>query len=424
MRKVPRLVAGSLLLLLALFAVAVALLNHRDEPEIVADAPDTLQITLAMVERGAYLARVGNCAACHTARGGAPYAGGQGIATPFGTVYASNLTPDPTHGLGRWTSTLFWRAMHNGRSSDGRLLYPAFPYPNFTQVTREDSDALYAYLRSLPPVAQANHPHTLRFPYRFQAALAVWRALFFDPGVYQPEPAKGPEWNRGSYLVRGLSHCNACHASRNLLGATSDALELTGGLIPMQNWYAPALTSPVEGGVADWDTAQIVGLLKDGVSPRGSVMGPMAEVIYRSTQYMSEPDLRAMAVFLKDLPQHRPPPPDRPPFRDPSMTLRGAKLYDTHCAQCHGKHGEGAPGAYPALAGNRAVTMPQTANLVRVVVSGGYLPSTSGNPRPYGMPPFSQVLDDPDIAAVLTYIRGAWGNNAEQVVPIDVLRYR
>jgi mono/diheme cytochrome c family protein len=247
--------------------------------------------------------------------------------------------------------------------------------------------------------------------------------MFFTPGVYEADSSKDAQWNRGSYLVRGLGHCNACHASRNLFGATSETLELSGGLIPMQKWYAPALTSSREAGVADWDTAHVVGLLKDGVSPRGSVMGPMAEVVYRSTQYLSAPDLEAMAVFLKALPQ-APQHPENPIQRDSLTMTRGSKVYDDHCARCHGKQGEGVAGAYPALAGNRAVTMKATANLVRAVVIGGYLPSTGGNPRPYGMPPFGQTLDDVQIASVLSFVRASWGNEAPAVQPIDVLQNR
>jgi mono/diheme cytochrome c family protein len=415
-------IAGAAILVIAVAALALVGLNRRDESPVPAQAVP-FAATTQQIERGAYLARAGNCAGCHTARGGAAYAGGQGIATPFGIVFASNLTPDDATGLGRWSAAHFWRAMHNGRSFDGRLLYPAFPYPNFTQITRDDSDALYAYLRSLPPVAQANRPHALRFPYNTQLSLAVWRALFFSPGVYRPEPDKSPEWNRGAYLVRGLGHCDACHAGRNLLGATSEKLELSGGLIPMQNWYAPALNAPHEAGVADWDTGQVVALLRDGVSSGASVMGPMAEVVYRSTQFLSAADLQAMAVFLKQLPQANPAAARSPAVADDGSS-RGAKLYAQHCAQCHGDRGEGRPGAYPALAGNRAVTMDPPANLVRVLVSGGYLPATPGNPRPYGMPPFSRTLDDADMAAVLTTIRASWGNAAPPVTPLEVLRYR
>ena len=423
MKRLARWVLGAAALA-GLLVAAVAVLNLRDESPVTDDDPAAVRAGAEQLERGAYLARAGNCAACHTARGGAPYAGGQGIATPFGTVYASNLTPDPVHGLGRWNASQFWRAMHNGRSRDGRLLYPAFPYPNYTQVTREDSDAIHAWLRSLPPVAQPNRPHELRFPYNSQPALAIWRALFFSPGVYDAEPARGADWNRGGYLVRGLGHCNACHASRNVLGGT-DSLELGGGLIPMQNWYAPSLASPHEAGVAGWSTDEIVALLKDGVSGRASVMGPMAEVVYRSTQHLSDADLRAMAAFLQQVrPGEVLEKDDTPPRRDPALMTLGGRVYEQHCAQCHGERGEGVRGAYPPLAANRAVTMVVPANLIRVVVSGGYLPSTAGNPRPYGMPPFRQTLNDTEIAAVLTYVRGSWGNHAAGVSQFDVLRYR
>jgi mono/diheme cytochrome c family protein len=415
--KILSALAGTLLLLVAI----VAALNLRDEVDV--NSPAAWTSTHELVQRGAYLALAGNCAACHTVRGGAPYAGGLGIATPFGTVFASNITPDADTGIGRWNAAEFYRAMHNGRSRDGHLLYPAFPYPNFTQVTREDSDALFAYLQSQAPVKQANTAHTLRFPYNTQASLAMWRALFFNPGNFRSDADKSASWNRGSYLVRGLGHCNACHASRNIFGATSDTLELSGGLIPMQKWYAPALTSPREAGVAQWETAHVVALLRDGVSAKASVMGPMAEVVYRSTQHLSDDDLQAIAVFLKSLPQARD---AAPAFKPPDMATlsEGSKLYEQHCEQCHGDKGQGVSGAYPALAGNRTVTMGNPANLVRAVVSGGYPPTTAGNPRPFGMPPFGQALDDSQIAAVLSYVRASWGNQAPAVSTLEVLQWR
>ncbi len=408
---------------LAALAVIVWQLNVRDEPDVTtpvaAAAPSP-----ALTARGAYLARAGNCMGCHTARGGQPYAGGRGIATPFGTVFSSNLTPDEREGIGSWSATEFWRAMHNGRSRDGRLLYPAFPYTNYTEVSREDSDALYAYLHSLPPAPQPNTAHTLRWPFSTQAALAVWRALYFSPGPHAPDAKQTAQWNRGAYLVRGLGHCSACHSARNALGATSATLDLAGGLIPMQNWYAPALTSQAEASVADWEPQHIVDLLKTGVSARGSVLGPMAEVVLHSTQHLSDEDLKAMATFLKTLPQ-RPVADAAPaPPGDTFAARAGAKLYEQHCVQCHGAQGQGIPGAYPPLAGNRAVTMPSTANLVQIVLNGGYAPATAGNPRPFGMPPFVLVLSDTELAALLSYIRSAWGNQAAQVTPLEINRMR
>ncbi|HKX95251.1 MAG TPA: cytochrome c, partial [Methylibium sp.] len=287
----------------AALAAAVLALNRLDEAPLDASAPPpATAFDAATVARGAYLARAGNCIGCHTARGGPDYAGGRGVDTPFGTVYAPNLTPDRETGLGDWNADAFWRALHNGRSKDGRLLTPAFPYPSYTRVTREDSDAIYAFLRSLPPVRQPNRPHALRFPYDSQAALAVWRALFFRPGRFEPEEGRSAAWNRGSYLVSGLGHCEACHAGRNWLGATRGGIELGGGLIPMQGWYAPSLAAPHEAGVQDWPEDEVVALLGGGVAPRATVMGPMSEVVFRSTQHLMPEDLRAMAVFLQSLP--------------------------------------------------------------------------------------------------------------------------
>ncbi|MFM9915049.1 MAG: c-type cytochrome [Rhizobacter sp.] len=415
-------------------AATVIALNLRGEGDLSAQIAATLpsatgaQADAGPVARGAYLARAGNCMACHTARGGEPYAGGRGIDTPFGTVYSSNLTPDADTGLGRWSAPQFWRAMHHGRSADGRLLVPAFPYPSTTQVTRADSDALYAYLRGVPAVRQPAKAHDLRFPFDTQAALAVWRALYFKPGVFEPDAARSAEWNRGAYLVQGLGHCNACHAQRNALGATAGPLDLGGGLIPIQNWYAPSLTDPREAGVADWAAADIVALLKAGVVDRGGALvtasGPMGEVVLRSTQHLSDADLGAMATYLKTLGTGTA---DTTAPASPSASApggRGATLYSDHCASCHGEQGAGVAGAYPPLAGNRAVTMPVPANLVRVVLEGGFAPSTAAHPRPYGMPPFAQTLNNEDVAALLTHLRGSWGNHADAVSAVEVNRYR
>jgi len=417
-----------LVTLAAVLAGIVLALNLRGEDPLPERA-EAFEATPQLVERGRYLALAGNCAGCHTTRGGQPYAGGVPLETPFGTIYATNLTPDATHGIGGWSSAHFWRAMHNGRSKDGRLLYPAFPYPNFTQVTREDSDALYAYLRSVAPADTENKAHRLRFPYDTQAALAVWRALSFKPQPFVANANKPAEWNRGAYLVGGLGHCIACHGSRNSLGATETKLGLSGGLIAVENWYAPSLADPHEAGVADWPAADVVALLKSGTAPRGSVMGPMADVVFRSTQYLSDADLGAMAIYLKDLPeavkQDAPAAqkaPAAPVRRDAGAMVRGAKIYDQRCAYCHGDQGQGAAGAYPPLAGNRAVTMARPTNLIQVVAHGGFLPATAGNPRPYGMPPFGHALDATEVAEVLTYIRGSWGNNAAPVTQLDTMR--
>jgi len=405
-----------------LAAFAIIGLNLRGEAKLP-DPPTAFNPTPELVERGRYLALAGNCAGCHSALGSAPYAGGVGIETPFGTVFASNLTPDPAAGIGKWNADHFWRALHNGRSKDGRLLYPAFPYPNFTRVTREDSDAIFAYLQTVPPSPTPNQPHQLRFPYDTQAALAVWRALSFTAGTFEPNPNKSAEWNRGAYLVDGLGHCIACHGTRNVLGATQEKLGLSGGLIAVQNWYAPSLTSNREAGVAEWAPHDVVELLKNGRSERGSVMGPMADVVYGSTQHLKEADLLAMASYLRELPSTSAAVASTTsPKRDARVMERGQRIFDQRCAYCHGDRGQGAVGAYPPLAGNRAVLMNSPVNLIQIVRHGGFLPTTAGNPRPYGMPPFRIVLDDTDVAAVLTYVRGSWGNDAPPVTARDMLR--
>jgi len=395
-----------------------------------ASAVPTTAADPAAIERGRVLALAGNCAGCHSARGGAPYAGGRAIATPFGTVFAGNLTPDPGTGLGAWTADHFWRALHHGRGFDGRRLVPAFPYTETTRITRADSDALYAWLRTLPAVAQPNRPHELRWPYGTPLALAAWRLLFFTPGEWQDEARRGAEWNRGAYLVNGAGHCVACHGGRNALGATADA-GFGGGLIPTRNWYAPAFTRAAEASVADWPLDEIVALLRDGVAPRGRAIGPMAEVVMRSTQHLPAADLRAMAVYLKSLPVEAaaPLPAAEPP--DAARVEAGARLFETHCAGCHGAHGEGGvlrdgPErgrlVMPALAGNRTVTMNPPANLVRAITLGGFGAVTGGNARPFGMPPFAHVLTDAQIADIVTWLRRREG--AAAVSAFDVARWR
>jgi mono/diheme cytochrome c family protein len=415
-----RRLAFGLILLLALAAAAIALAWPREEFIASASAADHAA-TPANIARGAYLARAGDCMACHTARGGVPYAGGRALDTPFGRLVAPNITPEPTTGIGNWTPDDFWRALHNGKSKDGRLLYPAFPYTAYTKVTRLDADALFAYLRSLPPVRQQNTPHSLDFPYNQQITLAGWRLLYFRPGVQQPDSTKDARWNRGAYLVEGLGHCAACHSTRNRFGATDSTLG--GGLIPTIGWYAPSLTSEAEAGLGKWSEAHIVQLLGTGVAPGASATGPMAEVVAQSLQFLNQDDLGAMAVYLKSLPAA--PVVDRPAAPRPSEQemQAGAKLFGQHCATCHGERGEGK-GPYPALSGNRALTLAEPVNAIRVVLNGGFAPGTAGNPRPYGMPPFGHALQDAEVATLVTYLRASWGNAAAPVSSAEVNRYR
>ncbi len=422
-RLMRRRLAG-LLLAVALLTAAVVALNLRGEAPLDTQPEPSRPADPALVQRGAYLARAGNCAACHTAQGGAPYAGGRPIETPFGTVYSSNLTPDAS-GLGRWNASAFRRALHNGRSLDGRLLVPAFPYTHFTRVSVADADALWAWLRSLPPAVQANPAHKLRWPFSTQPALAVWRALYFKPGRFEPDPARNEAQNRGAYLVNGLGHCSACHASRNWLGAGATLADAHGGsVLPQQRWYAPSLIDHDDSRLAERATAELVQLLKTGVSDRAVAMGPMAEVVAGSTQYLSDADLHAMVAYLQRLAgqvRGDGAKPDRT-HRSAEALARGGQLYTDHCADCHGQQGQGAPGAYPALAGNATVTRPDPRNLILAITQGGFAPATAGNPRPYGMPGFDLPHDD--LAALATWLRASWGHNAAPVSAVDALLAR
>ncbi|MYM23828.1 c-type cytochrome [Duganella sp. FT135W] len=419
MRKIVYTVSAILLaaLLVAAGLLAQQFCAHDSSP------PSAITAALAPAERiarGAYLAKAGDCMACHTARGGVAYAGGRALQTPFGSVISPNITSDRTAGIGSWSADDFWNALHHGKARNGRLLYPAFPYTNYTRITRDDADALYAYFQTVQASSQPNQPHQLRFPYNLQVSLAAWRVLFFKPEAFQPDQAQSVEWNRGAYLVQGLGHCSACHSARNPLGA-QDGESLSGGLIPALGWYAPSLN--VRG---DWQQEHLAALLKTGTSPRATAFGPMTEVVKESLQYLNEPDINAITIYLKALP----PGGLSPAFeRDSSAEAvaylaAGAKLYERHCVDCHGASGNGLPPAYPPLAGNRALTMESAVNPIRIVLNGGFAPGTAGNPRPYSMPPFGHLLNDTEVAQVVSYLRSAWGNNAPPVNSADVNRYR
>lgn len=417
------------LLALSALAAGVALWLEIDGHSAIERTSAPVAATPAQIERGEYLARIGNCAGCHTARGGAPYAGGHPVDTPFGAVIAGNLTPDPATGIGEWSADAFYRALHEGRSRDGRPLYPAFPYPNFTRLTREDSDAIFAYLRQrVPPVHRVNTAHALAFPYDSVLALAAWRRLYFKPASPATDTTRSADWQRGAYLVQGLAHCGACHSTRNALGAPLAGHAYDGTMMPRNDWYAPSLTARDEASVADWPLEEIAQWLQQGRSAHGSALGPMAEVVFQSTQYLNDDDARAMATYLKALPVTRgatfqPSAPAVSSARPVAAGL-GAERYGELCADCHGKQGEGKAGAYPALLGNRTVLMGNSANLFRVVLSGGFAPATAGNPQPWGMPPFYHRLNDDELVAVLNHVRSAWGNAAPALTTLDLIRHR
>jgi mono/diheme cytochrome c family protein len=369
-------------------------------------------VTTQTIERGEYLARAGDCVACHAAPGGKEFAGGRAMPTPFGDLFVPNITPDDETGIGLWTAADFYRMMHSGVSRDGSLLYPAMPFASYTKVTREDSDSIFAYLMSVSPVRQKNRPHELRFPYNQRELLLGWRALYLKEGEYTADAKQSVQWNRGAYLVQGLGHCTMCHTEINALGGSNASKAFEGGMIPNQNWYAPSLTSNREAGLGDWPIKDISDLLQTGISHRGTVYGPMAEVVYNSLQYISDADIEAMAVYLKALPtgDAGTPIPDSARLVAPSVMELGTRLYGKQCAVCHGDEGKGQPPIYPPLAGNQSIVMASPVNSLRMVLNGGYPPGTAKNPRPHGMPPFAHLLTDAEVAAVMTYVRVAWGN--------------
>jgi mono/diheme cytochrome c family protein len=369
------------------------------------------------MSRGEYLAHVGDCVACHSKQGGKPFAGGFAMPTPFGTLYSPNITPDEATGIGQWTADEFYRMLHTGHSRDGTLLYPAMPFPAYTKVTREDSDAIFVYLRTLKPASQPNRENELRFPYNNRSLMYGWRALYFTEGTFKPSPEQSAEFNRGAYLVQGLGHCASCHSTINALGGSSEDSAFAGGLIPLQNWYAPSLTSNQESGLGNWSVPEIAALLKGGTSMRGAVYGPMAEVTHDSLQYLTNEDATAIAVYLKSLVESKAAVAQQNEAGSASASVlsTGRSVYENHCVSCHRSDGKGMPPAYPPLAGNPSIEMESSVNPLRMVLNGGYPPQTSENQRPYGMPPFAQVLSDEEVAAVVTYIRISWGNHGSVV---------
>lgn len=411
------------LLMVVLIGVAFLFSAWLNAPDLDLDpiAPATLEsATTEQVRAGEYLVRVGNCAGCHSVPGAPPFSGGKAIETPFGAVYSSNLTPDRDTGLGLWTTADFYRAMRHGRGKDDRWLSPTFPYTSYTHLTRADSDAIFAWLQTLPPVTRAQTPSTLRSPFELSLATRVWRALYFRPA----KDAEIAAMDRGQYLVEGLGHCSECHTPRGRLGGPEAGSRWMGGEIPGLGWDA----LPLAGLARDDDPEghELAALLKTGVDSRRAVAGPMAEVVFHSLQHLRDDDLVAVVDYLRRLPAATPPPAPRVPQvsaeEKTRLRKRGGEVYAEHCADCHGADGEGQPRQYPALAGSRLVTDVSATNVLHLTLHGGYPPSTAGNPYPYGMPPFGQSLSRADIAAVLTYIRSEWGNDAPAVSVVEVER--
>jgi mono/diheme cytochrome c family protein len=378
------------------------------------------QESYAEIERGRYLAAAGDCEACHTAEGGKPFAGGKPIETPFGVIYSPNITPDRGTGIGAWKDEQFYRAMHEGIAADGSRLYPAFPYPWYTKVTRDDVAAIRAYLKSLPPVRSKKPDNELTWPLNYRVVMQGWDKLFFKQGTYKPNPQKPPEWNRGAYLVEGLGHCGACHTPRNLFGAAKKGDRFEGA--SLQDWYAPSLAGDLRNGLGNWSAGEIAEFLKTGRNDRTVAYGPMSEVVTDSTSKLSDGDLKAIAAYLKDMPAAEST--SQPAKPDPKVADAGKAIYVDQCSACHGMNGEGVPATFPMLKGDPVVQSPDPANVIRLILNGGRAAVTDERPTPFSMPPFGWKLTDAEIAAAATYVRNAWGNAASPVGADDVRSLR
>ena len=364
------------------------------------------------VERGRYLATVGDCVACHTVPGGTPFAGGRAIETPFGTLLSPNLTPDRATGIGTWSDADFVRAVRTGIDDNGAHLYPALPYPYFARATVPDVLAIRAYLATLDPASSPVDTNQLRFPFSIRATLIVWNALNFTPGVFKPDAGQSDEWNRGAYLVEGLGHCGACHTAKSATGGDKAGRILQGGVL--NGWYAPPLDGSPRTGLGSWPVEQVVAYLKTGANDRQTAAGPMAEVVSLSTSHMTDADLHAIAIYLKARPAGGDPPVPALGAADARMQA-GAALYTDNCSACHAPAGSGAAGLFPALRGSAAIQARDPATLVRVVLQGVQAGATDAAPTGAAMPAFGWRLTDAQVADVLTYTRNAWGNAAAAI---------
>lgn len=384
------------------------------------DSQRTVAVDPAILARGEYLAHVGNCAACHTTRGGVAFAGGRAFKTDAGTLYSTNLTPTRDRGIGDWSADEFAHAMRNGVSRDG-VLYPVFPYAHFAGLADADLDALYAYLHSLPATASTIPANRLDFPANWRPILIGWRMLYYRPVASAPAtPPTAPD-ERGRYLVDALGHCAMCHSARGPRGSLPAEGYLAGGSIPGVGWYAP----PLDRRQLDrYSVAQLADYLRYGTSDQGSAYGPMAEVIYDGLRVLSADDAVAMAGYLKTIAEHAQPPAQpastEAPPADTVVAVDGRAVYKRACADCHGADGEGKPGVYPPLRGAVAITAPDPLNAVRMVLYGGLPITSQGNPRPHSMPPFVQHLSSAEIAAVVNLLRHDWGGRPSDLRAADI----
>jgi mono/diheme cytochrome c family protein len=372
------------------------------------------------VARGKALVIAGDCAGCHTADPAKPFAGGKRIETPFGAIYSPNLTPDRETGLGAWSDDDFIRAFRYGVAPDGSRYYPAFPYPYLTKLTRQDLLAIRAYLATFAPLRNTRSPPQLHWPLNYRVVMRAWNYFFFRPGIFEPNQQKSAEWNRGGYLVRGAAHCSACHTPKNFFVADKRGRAFGGG--SAGGWFAPRLDGAERSGLKSWSADDIVEYLASGRNAKSHADGPMADVVVNSTSQMSDADIRAIAVYLKDLPAGEPEPAVNPP---PAAEMAAGKaLYDRACVACHEADGSGAPRIYPPLPGNANLQSADPGSTLRILLDGAQTVTTPRAPNAGSMPGYARQWSDQEIAAVTNYIRNAWGNAAPPVSPAQVAKAR
>jgi alcohol dehydrogenase (quinone), cytochrome c subunit len=384
--------------------------------------------------QGEYLARAGDCVACHSIPGGKAFAGGLKMGSPLGNIYSTNITPDPDTGIGNYSLRDFDRALRTGVAKDGHRLYPAMPYPSYAKLTDADVAALYDFfMKQVPPVHQENLKNEIPWLLSFRWPLAIWSLVFTTSGSYVVKSGHDAEWNRGAYLVQGLGHCGACHTPRGFAWqekALDDrsAVYLSGTLLDA--WYAPDLRGDVRTGLGGWSKEDLADFLKNGHNQAETAFGSMIDVVNNSTPYLSDNDIKAIAVYLKSLQATSAQQPvayddaTTTALRSGHATQPGAAIYTGTCANCHGFDGKGFSPYTPTLAGNPTVLDNDASSLINLVLNGSNPLVVKGTPDPYRMPQFRQQYSDQEIADVVTFIRNGWGNQAPAVTAPEVANLR
>ncbi|EUC19423.1 cytochrome c [Paraburkholderia hospita] len=390
----------------------------------------------ALVTRGEYLAKAGDCIACHSTPHGKPFTGGLKMMTPMGAIYSTNITPDPETGIGQYSEDDFKRAMREGIAKDGHNLYPAMPYPSYAKVNDDDMHALYTYfMHGVAPIKQANREPDIKWPLNMRWPLKFWNMVFLEKGVYQDKTGKDVAWNRGAYLIQGLGHCGSCHTPRGI-AFQEQALDESGALYlsgsPIDNWFASNLTGEHNVGLGRWSEADVAQFLKTGANQHASAFGSMTDVINNSTQALTDVDVAAMSRYLKSLPAAGGS--GGPAYAYDAKATKvsltrpandaGARVYTAFCMHCHGVDGRGFAPMLAPLAGNPNVLEKNASSLINVTLNGTGDLVIGGVPAAYPMPKYGPVLNDQQIADVLTFIRAGWNNGAPGVGAGDVAKVR